>query len=173
MSTLKLTVTVLAFAFLAVSLYYGSGDVVTVSTGSVVSDIAPEQLTAEPTDIGPAGSYEEQEQFAYLPGVDIEVLDVTTDKDVYKSAEKMTVEAMVYCSDDVEGVLMKATGISGKMNLEKTVDLVTGENAVTFEYTLPRCNVCGGIKPGTHSCSVLAEYGEESSSYDTEVEIVQ
>jgi len=167
MRTFKLSVTVLALAFLLVSICYGSNDHGVSGAGSAVSAAFPDE-TAVQQEIAGAG-----EQVAYLPGVEMAVTKVRTDKGLYKSADPMRIAATVHCSDDIEGVRVTATGISGKMNIEKAVDLKAGDNIVTFDYRLPRCNVCGGIRPGTHSCTVEAEYGEVSSQDTVSVEIIQ
>lgn len=94
-------------------------------------------------------------------GFEIFVGDIETDKDVYKSAELMKFSAPVDCNMDLEGAVVSATGISGKMNLQRPINLTEGENMMEFEYTLPKCNVCGGIRPGEQTINIRVHYNND------------
>jgi hypothetical protein len=106
-------------------------------------------------------------------GLEASVRDIVTEKGLYHSAELMrfnaTVESNMYLSE----AMVKASGISGKMNIERTVDIEEGENIMEFETTLPSCNTCSGIRPGNHTISVQLYYGELIAEASTTVEIQQ
>ena len=104
---------------------------------------------------------------------EISILNVSTDKALYHSAEVLNLNIIVNSNEDVENVSAKASGINGRMNLEKTVSLKKGENLVSFTYTLPRCNVCGGISAGTYEISCGVYYNNISVQNSTNVQIVQ
>jgi hypothetical protein len=103
----------------------------------------------------------------------LDVVSVNTDKDLYHSAEVMKLTAVIASGEDVTGAVVTASGLNGKMSASKTVDLIEGGNTVEFEYTLPRCNTCGGIPAGSYTCTLSASYGDSSVSKDFTVEIRQ
>lgn len=103
----------------------------------------------------------------------LDVASVKTDKDIYHSAEVMKIMAVVNAQEAVPGAVVTATGVNGKMSLSQTLDLSAGGNEVQFQYQLPRCNVCGGIREGNYTCTLSASRGSSSSSQDFVVEIMQ
>ena len=105
--------------------------------------------------------------------VDISITKVSADKDIYHSAELMNLSVLIHSSSDIEDVVVTAKGVSGRMNLQRTLNLSAGENGVSFTYTLPRCNVCGGIGEGTYDLSCEVSYGNKTVNNSTSVQIVQ
>jgi len=104
---------------------------------------------------------------------EIDLLNVSTDKDIYHSAEVMNLTVLIRSSSDVENVTVTANGINGRMNIEKTLNLDAGENGMSFTYKLPRCNVCGGIRAGTYDLTCEVSYGGMTVKNSTSVQIVQ
>ena len=102
-----------------------------------------------------------------------EVTGIVTEKDVYHSNEVMKFTVTVYANGDLPGVDAKATGISGRMNLNQIVNLTAGENEMEFETRLPSCNRCSGISPGMHDIVVQLYYGDLIAENSTKVEIQQ
>ena len=105
--------------------------------------------------------------------VEISILSLSADKDIYHSAELMNLSVLIHSSSDVEDVVVTAKGVSGRMNLQRTVNLSAGENDMSFTYTLPRCNVCGGIREGTYELGCEVSYGNKTVNNATSVQIVQ
>ncbi len=105
--------------------------------------------------------------------VTVSIKDVSADKATYHSAELMNLSVLIHSSSDIEDVVVTAKGVSGRMNLQKTVNLSAGDNGVSFTYTLPSCNVCGGIGEGTYDLSCEVSYGNATVKNSTSVQIVQ
>ena len=124
----------------------------------VTNNIKPVQIT---------GAFLENEN------PEISVAGVSTDKAVYHSAELLKLDVVVDSNMPLENAKVTASGINGRMNLEKTINLTEGENPVSFEYTLPKCNVCGGIAAGKYEISCGVSYGNLTSGNSTLVEILQ
>ena len=84
-------------------------------------------------------------------------LSLSSDRKVYHSSELVKLTAFIYSDSRMENVTVRVNGINGRLNQRKTLDLKPGMNEVTFTYRLPRCNVCGGIRPGNYelSCEVI------------------
>jgi len=83
--------------------------------------------------------------------------NLSTDKVLYHSSENVNFTAMIYSESDLKNVTIIATGINGRLNEKKILNLKTGINEVSFNYNLPKCNVCGGISAGDYSlnCDVI------------------
>jgi hypothetical protein len=104
---------------------------------------------------------------------EITLLNLSTDKDIYHSAEALNLSALIHSSSDADGVSVSAKGIGGRMDMEKIVNLTGGETLVSFTYKLPRCNVCGGISAGNYVLTCAVTYGNETVENTTSVRIVQ
>ena len=98
------------------------------------------------------GCVTEQEE-----GIAISLKNLSTDKVLYHSSENVNFTAMIYSESDLKNVTIIATGINGRLNEKKILNLKTGINEVSFNYNLPKCNVCGGISAGNYSlnCDVI------------------
>jgi hypothetical protein len=134
-----------------------------VITDRQVSDTGGPEITVY--NVG-SGSGEPEE-------VEISVLNLSTDKEIYHSAEVMNLSVLVGCGSDLDNVQVTAKGINGRMNLKKTLNLSAGETWVSFAYTLPRCNVCGGIREGSYGLDSEVSYGNITVKNSTSVEIRQ
>jgi len=90
-------------------------------------------------------------------GTIISLKNLSTDKVLYHSSENVNLTAMIYSKSDLENVTIIATGINGRLNEKKILDLKSGINEIHFNYKLPRCNVCGGISAGDYelNCNVI------------------
>jgi len=90
-------------------------------------------------------------------GIIISLKNLSTDKALYHSSENVNLTAVIYSKSDLKNVTVIATGINGRLNEQKILDLKTGINEIHFNYKLPRCNVCGGISAGDYnlSCEVI------------------
>jgi hypothetical protein len=84
--------------------------------------------------------------------------NISTDKVVYHSSDIMNLSVVIYSDSYLENVTVKADGVNGRFNAEKVLNLKKGSNEVSFAYTLPRCNVCGGISAGDYSLSCSVSY---------------
>ncbi len=105
---------------------------------------------------------------------DVNVVDISFENDVYHSSEMMRFNVTVNSDAHMGDVTVSVTGISGKMDIEKTVNLSEGNNIISFEFGLPRCNVCGGISAGTHMIDAMVYYSGELVAEDSaSVEIRQ
>ena len=90
-------------------------------------------------------------------GIAISLENISTDKALYHSSENVNLTVTVYSKSDLENVTIIATGINGRLNEKKILNLKTGINEISFSYNLPKCNVCGGISAGDYSmnCDVI------------------
>ncbi|MBN1896261.1 MAG: hypothetical protein JW789_00850 [Candidatus Aenigmarchaeota archaeon] len=103
----------------------------------------------------------------------ISIAGISIEKNVYHSAEVMRFNVTLLSDIAAEGLELKAYGINGKMSIVKAVDMVPGENLFSLEYTLPRCNVCGGITPGNYTFEVSVYNSDIIDSDTISVEILQ
>jgi hypothetical protein len=88
---------------------------------------------------------------------EVSLKNLATDKAVYHSAEIMNLSAQLY-SDMPLNVTVVVSGIDNRFNVEKEISLEKGSNELSFTYTLPRCNVCGGIRAGDYNLSFTVRY---------------
>jgi len=103
----------------------------------------------------------------------ISLKNVSTDKILYHSSENVNLTAMIYSKSDLENVTIIATGINGRLNKQKILDLKTGINEIHFNYKLPRCNVCGGISAGDYSLNCEAIYKNITEKKSISINIQQ
>ena len=108
-----------------------------------------------------------------IGGVNISLKNVSADKAVYHSSDLMNLTVAIYSESDLENVTVAAEGINGRLNTEKTVDLKKGINEVSFTYTLPRCNVCGGISAGDYNMVCTVRYKNITIEDSTIINIQQ
>jgi hypothetical protein len=160
---------ILVLPLLAILLVSGcTGSTTGGLTGNLVNDASQGSGSAQ-EDVQAAVPGAEQAD----AGIYLDVTSVKTDNGLYHSAEVMKLSAVIAAGEDVTGAVVTATGINGRMSLSKTMNLSVGNNEVEFEYQLPRCNVCGGIREGNYTCTLTASSGDSSSSEDITVEIRQ
>ena len=103
----------------------------------------------------------------------IYIKNISTDKAVYHSSDVMNLSLSIYSNSDLENVTVTANGINKKFNAAKTLELKKGSNDVSFIYTLPRCNVCGGISAGDYNLSCIISYKNISVEASTMINIQQ
>ena len=99
-------------------------------------------------------------------------LNVSADKEVYHSGEILNLTLAISSNSRVNATVL-LTGISGKMNLERPVELDAGNNLLFVDFKLPGCNVCGGIHPGNHSILARVVHGNSTWNRTLSVEIRQ
>lgn len=103
----------------------------------------------------------------------LEVVNVSTDKPVYHSSEVMKVHVFLYSESSLNDVSVSAESVNGRFKEKKLVNASKGLNEVSFTYTLPRCNVCGGIKVGDYEVKGTVEYGNVTVNKSTKINIQQ
>jgi len=103
----------------------------------------------------------------------LEIVNITTDKDVYHSNEIMGIGVILYSSKDADDVNVRCRGIEGRLNEERVVNLSAGRNHISFEFRLPRCNVCGGIREGIYRFECMVSWGDTEENSSVYVEIRQ
>ncbi|MCC7571364.1 hypothetical protein KO465_08605 [Candidatus Micrarchaeota archaeon] len=101
-------------------------------------------------------------------------INLSADKSLYHSAEKMNLVIDVQSNVDATNVSLACSGIQNRFKYSKIVNLSFGINEFETSYTLPRCNVCGGIKQGTHEIKCSVSKGDDATVEKTlEIEIKQ
>ena len=106
-----------------------------------------------------------------LPTIFIE--NISTNNIVYHSAELMKLNISIYSTSNLQKAVVKVSGINGRLNEEKIVNLKEGINEVYFNYQLPRCNVCGGIKAGDYEINCEVSYRNLTSEKSIKINIQQ
>ena len=77
-------------------------------------------------------------------GNSIEIVSLSTDKDIYHLSEEMDIALSVYSPGDINDVLIKLSGLKGRhgsdlISLSRGANLTSGENEVFFRCTMPSC----------------------------------
>ncbi|MBM3308986.1 MAG: hypothetical protein FJY77_01910 [Candidatus Altiarchaeales archaeon] len=106
-------------------------------------------------------------------GMSLALVGVIADKPVYHSAELLNITLAVNSSRSVQGVNVSLTGLNGRLNERKTMDLNEGSNQISIAYKLPRCNVCGGIKAGIYNITCRVDYENISSESSVVIDVQQ
>lgn len=91
-------------------------------------------------------------------------ISVSTDKDIYKSLETMTITVSVDYFAHLNDTLVRVRGVTSSrgshlLNRENTVGLSPGVNNITFTYTVPSCSACSGISPGPYYINATVTRG--------------
>ena len=105
-----------------------------------------------------------------LKNLEIKLL---SDKSVYHSGDVLNLDFKIITDDNYSNVKVVVDGIFGRLNQEKLLNLKKGENNIAFNYTLPRCNVCGGISEGEYTIIGKIIVGEKSKETSTKITIMQ
>jgi hypothetical protein len=103
----------------------------------------------------------------------LEIVNVTSDKNLYHSSEVMTLKVSVYAGKDLQDVNVTANGVVNRLNATRIVNLTRGVSEVPFVYTLPKCNVCGGISAGYYNITGGVVYGNTTLANYTQIVILQ
>ena len=101
------------------------------------------------------------------------IQNISADKSVYHSAEIMNLTAQLYAESDMDNVTVTVSGINNRFNAEMEMNLKKGLNELSFTYTLPGCNVCGGIRAGDYNLSCVVRYKNISIEDSTIINIQQ
>jgi len=89
-------------------------------------------------------------------------LELDTDKGTYHSRELMKIMLTIYSSQPIQNATLRIYGLGGRVNMKRNVNLNVGVGEFFFNYTLPACNVCSGIKPGKYNVSCVLSYGNRA-----------
>jgi rhodanese-related sulfurtransferase len=96
----------------------------------------------------------------------IRILSFSTDKDVYRSNEEMTIHLSVYSPEEMNNVLIKVSGVKSTKGIyhvafSNETNFNAGENKLTLTKQLPSCFGCNRIQPGTHFITASITNGKE------------
>ena len=100
-------------------------------------------------------------------------LKLLSDKTTYHSGEILNLDFRITANGSFFNAKVVVEGILGKLNQEKTLNLKKGENNISFNHTLPRCNVCGGISEGEYTILGKVIIGEKEKETSTKINILQ
>jgi hypothetical protein len=103
----------------------------------------------------------------------ISIKNISTDKSVYHSSDVMNLSIQLYAEAPIDNITVVVNGIDNRFNVEKEISLEKGNNEWSFTYTLPRCNVCGGIMAGNYSLSFTVRYKNLTIEDSTIINIQQ
>jgi hypothetical protein len=84
---------------------------------------------------------------------------VTTDKDLYHSNEVMKIAVFLNSSQKTDDTTVRIMGIRdqfGRMRLSHTIpaNISPGSVVLTYDYPLPHCSSCSGLKSGVYEINV-------------------
>ncbi len=89
-------------------------------------------------------------------------LQISTDKEMYKSAQEMHITFLIQTNSNIENAFLECTGIINRFKYSEKLNVSKGKTNLSVVYVLPRCNVCGGIRPGKYNlnCTLYFETGK-------------
>ena len=89
-------------------------------------------------------------------------LQISTDKEMYKSAQDMHITFLIQTNIEIKNAFLECTGIINRFKYSETLNVSKGKTNLSTVYVLPRCNVCGGIRPGIYNlnCTLYFETGK-------------
>ena len=87
---------------------------------------------------------------------------VTTDKDLYHSNEVMKIAISLNSSQKTNDTTVRIEGIQdrfGRMRLSHTMpaNISPGSVVLTYDYQLPSCSSCSGLKGGVYEINVTLD----------------
>jgi hypothetical protein len=87
------------------------------------------------------------------------ITEVTTDKELYHSREVIKIAIFLNASQETDDTTVRIVGIRdqfGRMRLSHTMPAtISSKPAVlTYEYPLPHCSSCSGLKNGVYEINV-------------------
>ena len=106
----------------------------------------------------------------------IDVVNLTTDKELYHSGEIINITADIGSPFPLNNVSVRFYGIYSRgyrLDQTKIVDLKKGQNTVNLNYIAPRCYGCSGISPGTYKVNINISYNKISTNISKSIEIRQ
>ena len=91
--------------------------------------------------------------------VNADIVNVSTDKDLYHSNEVMAITVTVGSAGNLNNVTLKIDGLKDnygreRISYEIPANLQPGEMNITYNYNLPPCSICAGLSPGMYSFNV-------------------
>lgn len=95
----------------------------------------------------------------YIKPMDIEtpelVLNLSSDKMVYRSSEEMELKTTIETGTRVENLTIRVYGIKDsrgnyRVNGERVVDIEPPGTSETFTFQMPSCYGCAGVSPGEY-----------------------
>lgn len=95
---------------------------------------------------------------------ELSVESISTDKEVYHSAETLTLTVSLYSISDIENISVLVNGLNNRIDEQRIVNLTRGSNELIFAYALPRCNVCGGIREGNYTIGITVMCSADNTS---------
>ena len=110
--------------------------------------------------------------FYTISGIEVFSFDFQTDKIIYHSGDLMNL-SLTISSKKLQIANVSIIGIKNKMNIKKQVELKKGKTFLNFEYALPQCNVCGGIRPGNYTIFAEVASKEFTKNITKTIKILQ
>jgi len=97
------------------------------------------------------------------------ILNLSSDKEVYHSSEKMELNATIETNTVMENVTVKVYGIKDRrgnyrINGEKEITVDPPRTSETFVFQMPSCYGCAGISPGEYE--IMMEVLQEGQMID-------
>ncbi len=129
--------------------------------------------SADMNATGRVSEGEAQVRAVVLEKAEFSLVDLSTDRELYHSAEVMNLSVTIYSMTGLEGVRLTAKGVKNKLDMIKTVNLSAGTNRFDFIYKLPSCNTCGGIGAGTYDIQCEVSHNNITVKNTTYVELRQ
>lgn len=104
--------------------------------------------------------------------LDLKMVSIMPDRNVYHSADTMDLTLVVWANQNTSATL-ETTGVAGRVNVERQVNLTEGLNELHVTQTLPSCNKCSGISAGTYPVTCRVSHENVSVNDTVEIEIQQ
>ena len=88
-------------------------------------------------------------------GTPVLTLNLSSDKKVYHSSEKMELKTMIETDSKIENLTVRVYGIKDirgnyRVKGEKVVSAEPPFTSENFEFTMPSCYGCAGVSPGEY-----------------------
>lgn len=105
----------------------------------------------------------------------IEIINFSTNSDVYSSNQQMKINVVIDASDDIENTTVRVYGVPARngyrIDQTKTLNLSAGENVVEFSSSTPSCYGCSGISPGSYNLTTIVSCDLDIVNDTHEIEI--
>jgi hypothetical protein len=94
-------------------------------------------------------------------------INATANKSIFSSYEQIILNIELSSNQNLNDVLVEAIGITSRLNRNyfeqsKSVDLQKqSAQKISFSQTLPSCNSCSGLAPGSYTITITADYQGE------------
>jgi hypothetical protein len=82
-------------------------------------------------------------------------LNLSSDKEVYRSSDKMELQANIETDFKIENLTVKVYGVKDRsgnyrVNGERVITAEAQRTTETFAFTMPSCYGCAGVSPGDY-----------------------